>query len=737
MNQAPEIIARKFLNRTNRHLFLTGRAGTGKTTFLRGILDQTHKKAVIAAPTGVAAINAGGVTLHSLFQLPFGSFVPDNSFQFTDSSSEFQVPSTLARHMHMAGSKRRLLQEMELLIIDEVSMLRADILDAIDHVLRRIRRNTHPFGGIQILFIGDLLQLPPVVKDEEWSVLKNYYRSIHFFEARALKGQTPVYLELEKIYRQHDPVFIELLNRLRDNEVTRQDIELLNSHYKPGFIPGKHENYIHLTTHNRFADSVNTRELQRLTGKNRQFECSIEDDFRDHQYPIDPVLVLKEGAQVMFIKNDTSEARQFFNGKIGTVTKLGKDRIKVNFSDGTNPVNVERHTWLNKRYKLDIASNEIKEELLGTFTHFPIKLAWAVTIHKSQGLTFDQAIIDIQRAFAPGQVYVALSRLTSLKGLVLSSPAPVSCFVKDENILAFSKTRQEADEIGRILESETHLYLMAKLTETFDLSPLENGVSYHLWTYNKDEKRSAKQRYKSRIIGIQAKLKPELSISARFIIQIRNIADQGEGNYLEQLQDRIVSATEYFEPRLSAISGEILAIVKELSSGVGVKAYLRELKELESSFFSKIQAFRKAQALIKSALRNEDLMQADFIEANEKEEREKLAVDAPKKKKGKKPANKLQKGNSRKESYKMFKSGKSVAEISRERELTIQTIQGHLTPYIREGDLDILELLEEDRVNLIRLAIHEYYRDSIVPVKDALGDNYTYGEIRWVMAAFP
>lgn len=758
MENSPEILARKFLNRTNRHLFLTGRAGTGKTTFLRGILGQTHKKAMIAAPTGVAAINAGGVTLHSLFQLPFGTYVPSDTYQLPEMlGSEINTPKTLLRNIHMQGNKRRLIQELELLIIDEVSMLRADILDAIDKVMRTIRRDRHtPFGGVQVLFIGDLLQLPPVVKDDEWMILRNFYKSIHFFEALALKDEPPLYIELEKIYRQTDPVFIDLLNHFRDNQVTEKDIEILNRHYQPGFKPRPSEGYIYLTTHNRIADRINKEELEKLPGRSMVFQAEVQRDFREHQYPLDMELQLKPGAQVMFIKNDASGHRQFFNGKIGTVTELGKEEIEVSFNDGSDPVLVEKHIWLNKRYILNSADNGIKEEILGSFTQYPLKLAWAVTVHKSQGLTFEKAIIDVENAFAPGQIYVALSRMVSMDGLILSSPVPTSGFLKDMNIAAFSSTRQPEDEMAMILERETHRFVKMKLLQYFDFDDLQDAFTYHLRGYTKDEKRSAKQRYRPRVLEIQAKLRPEREIAVKFRKQITDITNLPDEGYLTLLLSRVRSALEYFEPKIMAISRDIVKLIDELNEAVGVKAYIKELQELESAFFSKLQLMRKSVALIEAVQKKEDLIRSEYSDERELKAREQLiekGLGKQKKVKGNQPhsdkknstekrvktekktdAEKPKKGDSAKLSYEMFKSGKSIAEIAKERDLAKTTIEGHMTTFIRNGDIDILQIMDEEKVQEIRSALKRFYKDTTVPVKKELGEGYSYGEINMVLA---
>lgn len=387
---SPAEIASKFINQTNKNVFLTGKAGTGKTTFLKQIIQLTHKRAVIAAPTGIAAINAGGVTLHSLFQLPFGGFIPVVGSN-TRTDIRMNDPASMIRGMQMNDRKRKLLKSLDLLIIDEVSMLRADLLDAIDTVLRHVRRKNLAFGGVQVLFIGDLLQLPPVVRDEEWNILRSFYKSIYFFDAQVLQREKPVYIELDKIYRQADDRFISLLNNLRNNSVTDDDVALLNGYYKPGFRSSEKDKYITLTTHNLKAETLNKEFLQQLKTRSRFFEADIEDEFSEGAYPVEKNLELKEGAQVMFVKNDPTGAQRFFNGKIAVISSITDDGIEVRFEDSTQPLPLERYTWENVKYVLDEATNEITEKIVGTFTQYPVKLAWAITVHKSQGLNIRQS----------------------------------------------------------------------------------------------------------------------------------------------------------------------------------------------------------------------------------------------------------------------------------------------------------------------------------------------------------
>jgi ATP-dependent exoDNAse (exonuclease V) alpha subunit len=404
----------QFINQTQQSVFLTGKAGTGKTTLLREIIQTTHKNTVVVAPTGIAALNAGGVTIHSMFQLPFGGFIPENSSPHFDQYSKFETKATLRRNFKMSGLKKTVIKNMELLIIDEVSMLRPDLLDAIDCVLQSVRKKSQPFGGVQALFIGDLLQLPPVIKDDEWRTLKNYYSGKFFFHSHFVQQNPPLYVELSKIFRQTDEKFISVLNNLRNNRITTADMTILNEFVKPNFDLKANEGYITLTTHNAKADNMNAQALKDLQGELFTYPATIVDDFPEKIFPVEHNLQLKVGAQIMFIKNDLSLEKRFFNGKMGIIKSLAKEEIVVHFPDDNKTIEVERYEWENIRYKIDDNTKEIEDEILGTFTHYPIKLAWAITVHKSQGLTFDKAALDVSQVFMPGQAYVALSRLRSL-----------------------------------------------------------------------------------------------------------------------------------------------------------------------------------------------------------------------------------------------------------------------------------------------------------------------------------
>src|SRR5665647_658961 len=414
-------LAYRFVTETSENIFLTGKAGTGKTTFLKYLKENCAKNIIVAAPTGVAAINAGGVTLHSLFQLPFHPFLPTKNNK-----------DELLAKIRFNKQRQQLLRKMELLVIDEISMVRCDTMDAIDTILKSVRRNyTTPFGGVQLLCIGDLFQLPPVAQRHEWNILQEYYSSPFFFDSIVIKEQMPLLIELKKIYRQKEDSFVALLNKVRNNNMSVEDFQDLHLRYNPSFRPTIEEKYITLTSHNNQADQINGRELQKLLSLSYKYEAIIEDDFPENNYPADGSLVLKVGAQVMFLKNDVISKR-YFNGKIGVVKSLDDDEIIVE-CDGMD-ISVPKETWENSRYVLDKIYGKLQQETLGTFTQFPLRLAWAITIHKSQGLTFEKVMIDAGAAFSSGQVYVALSRCTNLDGIILLSKIPAEAIYSNDNV---------------------------------------------------------------------------------------------------------------------------------------------------------------------------------------------------------------------------------------------------------------------------------------------------------------
>lgn len=414
-------VARFIVEKTDMSLFLTGKAGTGKTTFLRDVVRHTKKKCIVLAPTGIAAVNAGAMTIHSFFQFGLGPFVQG----VIEPKSDFRINK----------SKLELIRHLQLLIIDEVSMVRADLMDHIDVELRRIRRNSKPFGGVQLLMIGDLQQLPPIAHGGEDELLRQYYKTLYFFSSAALKSMKYSCIELKNVYRQMDRHFIDILNHARDCTLTSQDISDLNARYVPGFSPKPEDGYIRLMTHNRQVDYINAAEMEKLDSKPYTFVAAVTGTFPEESYPTADSLTLKKGAQVMFIKNDPE--RRFINGTLGEVKSIDKNSIAVRLAESGTIIDVEPMEWQNIRYQFDEESKEISSKQIGRFKQYPLKAAWAITVHKSQGLTFDKAIIDVHAAFSPGQAYVALSRCRTLDGLVLSSPVSASVFMRDNAVDAY------------------------------------------------------------------------------------------------------------------------------------------------------------------------------------------------------------------------------------------------------------------------------------------------------------
>ncbi len=723
----------KYINNTNRNIFLTGKAGTGKTTLLRKITSNTHKNVIVAAPTGIAAINAGGVTLHSLFQLPFGSFIPENRALNSNINIQVNTPKSLMNSFQMHKTKRTLIREMELLIIDEVSMLRADLLDAIDTILRSVRRERgKPFGGVQILFIGDLLQLPPVVKDSEWAILSPFYSGSFFFHAKVLKDSPPVYIELEKIYRQSDEVFISLLNNLRNNRPTAEDIQTLNKHYNPLYKPSKNEGYVHLVTHNRMADKINRESLDRLKGKSFYYEAQIQGDFSEYLYPVDFELELKKDAQVMFIKNDYSGEQRYFNGKIGFISDLDDEEIIVSFNDGSDPTTVERYVWENKKYSLNPETNEIEEKQVGAFSHFPLKLAWAITVHKSQGLTFDKAIIDVSKAFAPGQIYVALSRLTSLNGLILLSPVPENTLQQDGSLKDFATQKKDINELTEGIKEDAVNYIFDSAILAFDFSGLLYNLFIHVQSYNKDEKKSIKQHYKTWAEKLHTDTKPLKEVGDKFQNQLRRIIAQYDSTTMHVLKERLFKARDYFEPLLKEFSKRLQDHITELSTQSKIKKYLNELTDLERLFFRQLQFIYKAGALVNSVIENTEVTKETLKETDLYKGRKKVRGvvkgDAPKKKA------KKEKVDTKLLTYNLYKEGKAIEEIAKERGLVNSTIEGHLAHYVHLGEIDVHNFLTKEQLSEILSTIDEFDTVHLGELREALERKFTYSQLKMAIA---
>ncbi|MDP4214758.1 MAG: AAA family ATPase [Bacteroidota bacterium] len=590
-------LASQFVNQTSRHVFLTGKAGTGKTTFLRTIRDTCQKKMAIAAPTGVAAINAGGVTLHSLFQLPFGPFIP-RTFKGWDQSGTISDPHSLFKNIRLSANKRDLLQELELLIIDEISMVRADMLDAVDTILRHFRQQPQtPFGGVQVLYIGDLFQLPPVVSREEWELLREYYDSPFFFDAQCIRSSPPVCLELRKVYRQKEASFIDILNNIRNNRATEDDLEQLHFHYQPDFQPSASENYIILTSHNAKAAHINQAELDGLRGKSHSFEASVTGEFNERSFPAEKTLHLKEGAQVMFIKNDKGETRRYFNGKIGRIERISGDKIMVCFPGEKEELVVEKEVWKNIRYNYDREKDKIEEEELGSFSQYPLRLAWAITIHKSQGLTFDKAVIDAGASFAPGQVYVALSRLTNLDGLILHSRIHPASISTDERVVAFTESVLAETAWQNQLLGEQQAYIKQVLTRAFAWDAVEEEFS--LLTRG-DEGAPGQHSLSLDLPGqLAGVLSRHRETAVKFFRQLDLLLDTLGGEGQQTLQLRVEAAASFF---IKSIDLELIGPVKEGAAAAkkskNNKRQLQTLAGLKTVFERKRRQLEQARQIV-------------------------------------------------------------------------------------------------------------------------------------------
>lgn len=746
----PAELVKSFINQTKKNIFLTGKAGTGKTTLLNEIKKQTLKQVIVVAPTGIAALNAGGVTIHSMFQLPFAAFIPDHvSFQ-ASGMVKIESKDTLMRHFQMNRKRIDLIRNMELLIIDEVSMLRADLLDAIDWTMRNIRKKNQAFGGVQVLFIGDLMQLPPVVKNEEWDVLKRYYEGIFFFHARVLQENPLLYIELEKIFRQDDPEFIQLLNHLRDNQITEEDKRMLDKHVDPKFQIQEHPGYITLTTHNRKADQINQEQLKHLPGKLYTYRSESKGDFPPHMHPLENDLELKKGAQVMFIKNDISSDKLFFNGKMGVIKDLNEAEITVEFPDEKRSIEVQKYEWENVRYTLDETTKEIKEETIGTYVQYPLKLAWAITVHKSQGLTFDKAVIDVSDAFAPGQAYVALSRLRSLEGLVLLKPFNTNAMQNNRQVIDYAGNKTESELLDLVLNESTKSFLLDELEQAFDFGGLATTWRIHAASYDSAPSKSEKVKHADWARHQSKKMELLTEPGVKFSNQLRRIFQQPDLD-LVFVSERVLAAYSYFYKDLDEVLGSILRKMQEVKRLPKIKAYFEELEEIDEAQTDQItrikkmrmllEAMRDGKELTKSIVWNEEMLQykigklaaikqdlrsnstlLDFDELYEEE--------IPVKKAKKEKKSKEEKISSVDQTFVYIKAGKSVAEIAEIRLLSEGTIFSHISQLIKAEKIELHEVMSAGRIKEIKEAFSGFEGDSLTPVKEKYGDEFSWDELR-------
>ena len=532
-------LAHEFATQTNQVIFITGKAGTGKTTFLRKLKAESLKQTAVVAPTGIAAINAGGTTIHSFFQLPLSPFTPTPIGR-----------KELISKMKMQSNRQQVLRELELLVIDEISMVRADVLDAIDTLLRHYRhRDNTPFGGVQVVFIGDMYQLSPVAKRDELEILRSFYDGVHFFNSHVMQQVPLVYIELNKVFRQKNADFIQILDEVRQNKLTPESLTKLQKTYNPNFVPKEGETYVTLTTHNYKADLINSAELKKIEGKSHKFMATIEGAFPPSNFPVETDLELKKGAKVMFVKNDTENPRRFYNGKIGEVTFIDNDYVMVTCPGEEGAIYVEPVTWENMTYKVNKETTELEEKRTGSFTQIPLRHAWAITIHKSQGLTFDKAIIDAGDAFAPGQVYVALSRCRTLEGIVLKSKINSDSMRNESNILKFSSRKNEADELTKKLEQSQIEYRKQILLELFDLNPLQKIIAYLRIDVNKAGN-SFNDDATSFLADLAKEIKEIKEVADKFMVQLNNILNISPIDE-NLLLERLAASSPYFVAKLN------------------------------------------------------------------------------------------------------------------------------------------------------------------------------------------
>ena len=571
-NEKIEMLNR-FVQNTDVHIFLTGKAGTGKTTFLRNLALKSYKRMVIVAPTGVAAINAGGVTIHSFFQLPFGPIAPDGQ------------SLSLLSNMKLSKTKLKIIRSLDLLVIDEISMVRADLLDAVDTVLRKVRRCDKAFGGVQLLMIGDIQQLAPVARQNEWELLQDYYKSVYFFDSHVLQKNPYICVELDHIYRQNDTEFIDILNQVRNNRLDGNNLQILNSRYIPNFKPDDNEGYITLTTHNSQADEINEEKLNAIDSETLTFTAEITGIFPENAYPTKEVLELKVGAQVMFVKNDPSPEKLYYNGKIGKIIAYDKDEgIKVRCDDEV--INVMPVKWQNFEYTLNEQTNEIEEKEIGSFTQIPLKTAWAITIHKSQGLTFEKVVLNAEMAFAHGQVYVALSRCTSLKGLVLNAKISNSVLYNDNTINTFvDKIPSLEPDEDRLRDEETKFHHQT-IIDLFTFDELEMQINKLAKVVRENDNIFGKETA-DKIAEKRKNFREEIiDVAIRFARQIDFIVkspNQYDGKSTSSyLDERIMKASVYFFDKLNDLEsiGDLIQETDNKAVNTAVKAVLDMIREI-------------------------------------------------------------------------------------------------------------------------------------------------------------
>lgn len=726
-------LAWRYIASTNVSVFLTGKAGTGKTTFLQKIRELSPKRMVVLAPTGVAAINAQGQTIHSFFQLPFGPVLPEGNGAEGDRRS----------HYKMSKEKKDLIRTLDLLVIDEISMVRCDLLDAVDQKLRKYRDRTKPFGGVQLLLIGDLQQLAPVAKEEEWRLLSPYYTTPYFFSSRALQQIQYVTVELKHIYRQQDDTFINILGKIRTNSLDAQTLDMLNKRYLPAFTPPQEEDWIRLATHNRMADSYNQRMLNSLPGTDIHFRAEVEGNFPQANFPAEEDLVLRKGAQVMFLKNDPSPSHAFYNGKIGIVEDVRAEGIIIwSKEDGKN-ILCPMMEWENTKYVIDQRTKEIKEEVEGTFRQYPLRLAWAITVHKSQGLTFDHAVLDINDSFAHGQAYVALSRCRTLEGLVLARPIDGRSIISDVSVNSFiDKKMSESEQAKEQLPQMMFAYYQSLLDELFSFRTLISDLAY----LTRVAEEHLYQSYPTLLSCMKTaapRVQNELeAVAVRFALQYRQMmAESASFTKDEGLQNRLRSASEYFARMLHEIFDDML-------SRTAIKINNQQVSTQYNNALDSFMLTYKVKAGTFTRLATEGFSVKNYLSAKAKaalddvsvKKDERKASPSPSVRKQKEPAKeqkpKKPKVDTKAETLRLYREGMTIKEIARERQLKPSTIETHMAHFVTTGELKVEDFVSTSHRKIIEGTIRSFTKSyTLSDIKNALPDDFTYAEIKMVEAA--
>lgn len=750
---------RALVQHSARPIYLTGKAGTGKTTLLRQIVQETYKQCIVTAPTGIAALNAGGVTLHSLFQIAGGFFLPEEPrHRPTD---EYITPKSYWRQNKMTVARRQLLTRLELLIIDEVSMLRADLLDLIDHILRRIRKSQLPFGGVQVLFIGDLLQLPPVVRPSEWTYLAPYYEGLFFFQSRVLRETPLVHIELSKIYRQKDESFVEILGELRHNYLSTKSRETLAQYVHPHILNDKEHKHIILTTHNAKADAINQKNFDALPSSPLSYLAHRQGDFPERLFPCPETLTLKEGCRVTFLKNNARLG--YYNGSIGQVERLiaeteeGEEAIWVRLEDSGELIRVERYQWENRQYSIDPETGEATSSLKGSFTQYPLRLAWAITIHKSQGLTFDNAILDLEQVFSPGQAYVALSRLRSLSGLILSAPLQLQDLSTPKEVEDFGNNTTPPDTLEQLLAHERRSYWCDESLKTMNWRPLLDLWQDHSYSYRAESERSVKSSHGDWASETTATVSYLCKTANTFSGQLYQLWHEIPLR-LGFLAERCAKASEFFLPQLAEILLEIDLRLKQLPKR-NTKEFRAELEELRSATIDHARRLLRLERATALLATGEVFITAELLDLEaqfaqwHKAIKDKLAELCPEEvspPKDKTPQEATPRPKRRAKADRtpsppkertqdltlaLFNAGKLPVEIADERGLTLDTIYKHLTYLMLERKIAPSALFDPEEADEVLDYLEEHPEiKGLKEVYEAFEERYAYHQLHLYFA---